>query len=50
MRDPRPQLGWVVFSRLSEADKRQVLGENFRRILMDNRLPGHELPAGVRGR
>lgn len=48
MRDPRPQLGWVVFSRLSESDKRKVLGENFRRILMDNRLPGHELPAGVR--
>jgi len=49
MRDPRPQLGWVVFSRLSEADKRQVLGENFRRILSDGRLPGHGLPAGGRG-
>ncbi|NUP98483.1 MAG: amidohydrolase family protein [Armatimonadetes bacterium] len=48
MRDPRPQLGWVVFTRLPEADKRKILGENFQRILLDGRLPGHQLPAGVR--
>lgn len=28
MRDPRPQLGWVVFSRLSAESKRRVLGAN----------------------
>ncbi|MGN6492031.1 MAG: amidohydrolase family protein [Agriterribacter sp.] len=28
MRDPRPQLGWVVFSRLSEAAKRKILHAN----------------------
>ena len=33
MRDQRPQAGWVVFSRLSEREKRLVLGENFNRIL-----------------
>lgn len=33
MRDPRPQLAWVVFTRLSENDKRKVLGENFAEIL-----------------
>lgn len=33
MRDPRPQLTWVVFTRLPEADKRKILGENFARIL-----------------
>lgn len=47
MRDPRPQLGWVVYTRLSEADKRLVLGENFRRILLAGRLPGARLPASV---
>lgn len=33
MRDQRPQGGWFVFSRLSEKDKRLMLGENFNRIL-----------------
>ena len=33
MRDPRPQLGWVVYSRLSVADKKKVLGANARSIL-----------------
>ncbi|MBI2301301.1 MAG: amidohydrolase family protein [Armatimonadetes bacterium] len=47
MRDPRPQLGWVVFTRLSEDEKRLVLGGNFRRILLDGRLPGHQPPACV---
>lgn len=47
MRDPRPQLGWVVFTRLPEADKRRILGENFRRILLAGRLPGHTPPICV---
>lgn len=33
MRDQRPQAGWFVFSRLSEKEKRLMLGENFNRIL-----------------
>lgn len=48
MRDPRPQLGWVLFTRLTETQKRLILGENFARILADGRLPGHELPAAFR--
>ena len=28
MRDPRPQLGWVLYSRLDEGAKRRLLGEN----------------------
>jgi predicted TIM-barrel fold metal-dependent hydrolase len=44
MRDCRPQLGWVVNSRLSLADKRKVLAENFAGILARAELPGHELP------
>lgn len=35
MRDPRPQAAWVVFTRLTEADKRKILGENFANILRD---------------
>ncbi|MBM4050705.1 MAG: hypothetical protein FJ279_36875, partial [Planctomycetes bacterium] len=33
MRDQRPQAGWFVFSRLTEREKRLMLGENFNRIL-----------------
>ena len=33
MRDPRPQASWLVFTRLSEASKRKVFGENFQKIL-----------------
>jgi predicted TIM-barrel fold metal-dependent hydrolase len=33
MRDPRPQLGWAVFSRLKYEDKLKVLGGNARRLL-----------------
>ncbi|MCK5804600.1 MAG: amidohydrolase family protein [Lentisphaeria bacterium] len=47
MRDPRPQLGWCVHTRLSEEDKRRVLGGNFARILLRGNLPGHALPAVV---
>ncbi|MBQ2741288.1 MAG: amidohydrolase family protein [Oscillospiraceae bacterium] len=32
MRDPRPQLGWVVYSNISVEDKKKILGENMRRI------------------
>lgn len=39
MRDGRPQLGWVVNSRLSAAEKRRVLGENFAAILARIRWP-----------
>ena len=48
MRDPRPQLGWVVFTRLPERAKRMILGENFMRILARGKLPGHALPAAFR--
>lgn len=33
MRDPRQQLGWVVYSRLAEEDKAKVLGLNAERII-----------------
>ena len=33
MRDPIPQFGWLVYSRISEEDKRKVLGLNIQRIL-----------------
>lgn len=33
MRDPRQQLGWVIYSRLSEEDKAKVLGKNALRIV-----------------
>jgi len=40
MRDPRPQLGWCVYTRLSLTEKKQVLGDNFARILRQGDLPG----------
>ena len=33
MRDPRPQFGWVAWSRLPEASRRNILGRNFERLL-----------------
>jgi predicted TIM-barrel fold metal-dependent hydrolase len=44
MRDPRPQLGWVVHSRLAAREKEMVLGSNFASILSRCRLPGRTLP------
>jgi len=47
MRDPRPQLGWVVFSRLPVSVKRQILSSNARRVI----APCLQyLPAEVRSR
>ena len=36
--DPRPQIGRIVFAHLSEADRRLILGENMRRLLLDTKL------------
>lgn len=33
MRDPRPQVAWLVFTRLNEMQKRLIFGENFHRQL-----------------
>ena len=33
MRDPRPQAGWLAFTRLPEASKRRIFGANFAGIL-----------------
>jgi predicted TIM-barrel fold metal-dependent hydrolase len=34
MRDPAPQVGWVVYANLTFEEKKKVLGENMRKILM----------------
>ena len=46
MRDPRQQLGWVVFSRLPLAQKKKVLGENALRVIAPcaAQLPAHSRP------
>ncbi len=33
MRDPRPQLGWVVYANIPTADKKRILGGTMRRII-----------------
>jgi predicted TIM-barrel fold metal-dependent hydrolase len=33
MRDPRPQLGWLVYANISEEDKRLILGTNMQKVL-----------------
>ncbi len=38
MRDPRPQLGWVVWCDLPPASKERILGGNFARIVARARL------------
>lgn len=40
MRDPRQQLGWVVWADLPVASKEKILGGNFRRIVERARKPG----------
>lgn len=46
MRDPRQQLGWVLFSRLSEEAKRKILGGNAFQILAPcwEHLPEYNRP------
>ncbi len=46
MRDPRQQLGWVVFSRLSLQAKRKVLRENALRVIAPcaDQLPARNRP------
>jgi predicted TIM-barrel fold metal-dependent hydrolase len=39
MRDPRPQLGWVVWADLPLASKKKILGLNFQRIVDRARRP-----------
>ena len=38
MRDPRQQLGWVLWADLPMVSKRKVLGENFQRMVGRARL------------
>jgi predicted TIM-barrel fold metal-dependent hydrolase len=44
MRDPRPQLGWCVYTRLSATEKKQMLGGNFAGILRRGELSKCPLP------
>jgi len=46
MRDPRQQLGWVVYSRLPLSSKKKILGENAYRVIQPclNRLPERNRP------
>jgi predicted TIM-barrel fold metal-dependent hydrolase len=46
MRDPRPQLGWVVWSDLPLRSRKKILGENFQRLL--RRRKAHEEVRGAR--
>lgn len=46
MRDPRQQLGWCVYSRLSLADKKKVLGENGKGII--DRVRANQLANGAK--
>jgi len=39
MRDPRPQLGWVVWADLPLESRRRILGENFRRLMSMRKDP-----------
>jgi predicted TIM-barrel fold metal-dependent hydrolase len=47
MRDPRQQLGWVVFSKLPLATKKKILGENARRVVQPciKNMPEYNVPA-----
>ncbi len=47
MRDPRQQLGWVIFSRLSFEEKVKVLAVNAMEVIRPclSRLPAHNRPA-----
>jgi predicted TIM-barrel fold metal-dependent hydrolase len=39
MRDPRPQLGWVIWSDLPIRSRRRILGENYLQLLKKRRTP-----------
>ncbi|HWL51624.1 MAG TPA: amidohydrolase family protein [Chthoniobacteraceae bacterium] len=47
MRDPRQQLGWVVFSRLSFEEKAKILAANAMEVIRPclSRLPAHNRPS-----
>jgi len=46
MRDPRQQLGWVVYSKLPVEEKIKILGANAMQVIAPcrDRLPAHSLP------
>jgi predicted TIM-barrel fold metal-dependent hydrolase len=44
MRDPRPQLGWCIYTRLDIEDKKKILAGNFAKVIAKGKLPGHRLP------
>lgn len=50
MRDPAPQLGWIVFSRLTVAEKRRLLRDNGLAVIAPcfDRLPVHNRPVASR--
>jgi len=33
MRDPAPQVGWVIYANLTFEEKKKILGENMQKIL-----------------
>lgn len=50
MRDPRQQLGWVVFSNLSLESKKRILGENAYKVVEPclKNMPEHNIPLAFR--
>ena len=39
MRDPRQQLGWVIWEDLSIKSRENILGNNFQKIISRVKLP-----------
>jgi len=52
MRDPRQQLGWVVFSNLPLESKKRILGENAYKVVEPciKNMPEYNVPEVFRGR
>lgn len=50
MRDPRQQLGWVVFSNLPLESKKRILGENAYKVVEPclKNMPEHNIPVAFR--
>ena len=50
MRDPRQQLGWVVFSNLPLESKKRILGENAYKVVEPclKNMPEHNIPLAFR--